>query len=372
VRRGDLQTPVRVRDFTVSWQTRDVPIGGGRVLKATPVFDTYWRFAQARQEILHRRVKGETPPWTDDPILAAHRFTNAYRAADRVSQFLIRHVIYSGPQTAEELFFRIFFFKIFNRIETWKSVESVLGQICWEGYEFERYAKALDCIRVNGSSIYSNAYIMPSPHFGELTKHRNHLLLLEHMMRESVPRKVAGAKSLEQVFRILLEYPSLGRFLAFQFTIDLNYSALRDFSEMDFVVAGPGARDGIKKCFVDTAGLDDADVIRIVTEQADEQFKRLGITFSDLWGRQLQLIDCQNLFCEVDKYSRVAHPEVQGLSGRTRIKQRFVAAAKPLPQWYPPKWGVLVPDRLAAAETNEYSACRGLPFGDEPLDREVA
>ena len=34
------------------------------------------------------------------------------------------------------------------------------------------------------------------------------------------------------------------------------------------------------------------------------------LDFQNLWGRRLQLIDCQNLFCEVDKYSRVypAHP----------------------------------------------------------------
>lgn len=31
---------------------REISIGAGRVLKATPVLDTYWRFAQARQEIL--------------------------------------------------------------------------------------------------------------------------------------------------------------------------------------------------------------------------------------------------------------------------------------------------------------------------------
>ena len=30
------------------------------------------------------------------------------------------------------------------------------------------------------------------------------------------------------------------------------------------------------------------------------------VEFRDLWGRPLQLIGCQNLFCEVDKYARVA------------------------------------------------------------------
>ncbi len=63
-------------------------------------------------------------------------------------------------------------------------------------------------------------------------------------------------------------------------------------------------------------------------------------SFDDLWGRALQLIDCQNLFCEVDKYARAAHPEVRGLSGRTRIKQRFSPRTEPITAWYPPKWGI--------------------------------
>src|SRR5262249_45534509 len=150
----------------------------------------------------------------------------------------------------------------------------------------------------------------------------NHLRLLEHMVREGAPSHIARARSLQDVFEALLAYPSLGQFLAFQFAIDLNYSELIDFSEMDFVVPGPGARDGIRKCFLDTGGLSDSDVIRAVAERAHLEFDRLGLAFATLWGRPLQLIDCQNLFCEVDKYARVVHPEVTSPSGRTRIKQR--------------------------------------------------
>ena len=40
--------------------------------------------------------EGQPAPWTSDPILRRHRFTNCYRAADRVSQFLISQVIYAG------------------------------------------------------------------------------------------------------------------------------------------------------------------------------------------------------------------------------------------------------------------------------------
>jgi len=54
----------------------------------------------------------------------------------------------------------------------------------------------------------------------------------------------------------------------------------------------------------------------------------------------LQLIDCQNIFCEVDKYARIKHPDIKGNSDRTRIKQKFRINTKPLALWFPPKWGL--------------------------------
>jgi hypothetical protein len=319
-----------------------IRVSPGRVLRTTPVYDTYWRFAARRQDLFMRRVAGVPPPWTDDPVLSAHRFTNAYRAADRVSQYLIKNVLYDGPHDGEELFFRTLLFKLFNRIETWEELSEKLGPPSWKAFEFERFARVLDAMKARGETLYSAAYIMPSPSFGSERKHRNHLRLLEHMMRDGAPLRVGQARSLKDVFEILRSFPSLGDFLAFQFTIDLNYSELLDFSEMDFVVAGPGARDGIGKCFSDTAGFTEAEVIRLVTERAEQEFDRLGLQFKDLWGRPLQLIDCQNLFCEVGKYARVVHPEATGPSGRTRIKQKFTPFSASLPQWYPPKWGLRV------------------------------
>ena len=310
------------------------------MLKTTPVFDTYWRFAWERQEMFMRRVLGGTPPWTEDPILSVHRFTNTYRASDRVSQHLIRHVIYEGSQRAEEVFFRTVLFKLFNKIETWETLRTKIGGLSWREFSFDAYANVLDRLLDDGERVYSAAYIMPSPAFGSPRKHRNHLRLVEHMMADGAPRKLAKATSLRAAFELLRGYPSLGDFLAFQFAIDLNYSELTDFSEMEFVVAGPGARDGIRKCFKDTADLTDAEIIQVMAERAGDEFERLDMKFQSLWGRDLQLIDCQNVFCEVSKYARVAHPNVVGESGRTRIKQKFVPRQTPVPQWYPPKWGL--------------------------------
>jgi hypothetical protein len=65
------------------------------------------------------------------------------------------------------------------------------------------------------------------------------------MMADDLPNRLYRAPSLRSVYEILLAYPGIGPFLAFQYAIDLNYSTLLDFDEGNFVVAGPGAIDGI-------------------------------------------------------------------------------------------------------------------------------
>jgi hypothetical protein len=308
----------------------------------TVVFETFWRFAVERQAIFFRRTVGDPPPWTDDPILREYKFTNAYRASDRVSQYLIRHVIYAGDPSADEVFFRTILFKFFNKIGTWERLTKALETIRWADYSFDRYDRVLAQALADDEPIYSAAYIMPSGGRGAGAgkKHRMHLQLLERMMHDELPARIAGAPNMARAFDLMRAYPTIGDFLAYQYVTDLNYSALTNFSEMEFVVPGPGARDGIRKCFSDLGGLTEAELIKVITESQEQSFRDLGLTFQTLWGRPLQLIDCQNLFCEVDKYSRVRHPDVAGRTGRTRIKQRYRMTSGGFAVWYPPKWGL--------------------------------
>ena len=165
------------------------------------------------------------------------------------------------------------------------------------------------------------------------------------MLADSLPQRIAECRSMQQVFLLLKSYPGIGGFLAYQYATDINYSDLTDFSEAEFVVPGPGALDGIRKCFLDIGGLNEPEVIRFMADRQEREFERLGLEFRSIWGRPLQLIDCQNIFCEVDKYARVRHPDIHGVSGRSRIKQLFRPRPSLPAPWYPPKWDLN--DRIA-------------------------
>lgn len=309
--------------------------------KPTVVYDTYWRFAAERQEIFFKRLSELKSPWTEDPILRTYKFTNAYRACDRVSQYLIRNVIYGDKESRpEEIFFRVLIFKTFNRIDTWELLRQAVGAISYQDYSFKRYDAVLTKALAAGVKIYSAAYIMPSggkdPIYAK--KHQMNLQLISRMIEDRVPEQLAGMKSMRQAFELLLSYPTIGYFLGYQYVTDLNYSTLTSFTEMEFVTPGPGAIDGIHKCFSDLGGLNETEIIKLVAERQDKEFERLGISFRSLWGRPLQLIDCQNVFCEVSKYARLRHPDIAGRSKRTRIKQLFKPKGGKLDYFFPPKW----------------------------------
>lgn len=308
--------------------------------KPTIVFDSYWRLASERQKIFYRRLNHFPSPWTTDPVLNEFKFTNAYRASDRVSQYLIGSVIGTGTRSISDQFFRILLFKIFNKIETWEYLERELGSISWKPTIINRINTLLNQQCTTGKSIYSAAYIMPSggKDFRFPKKHTMHLHLLKQMMLDRLPEKLHQSDSMAEAFHMLRAYPTIGDFLAYQFATDLNYSDVTSFSEMEFVVPGPGAKDGIRKCFSSLGDYSESDLIKIVAESQESEFLRLGLTFDSLWGRPLQLIDCQNIFCETDKYARVAHPDFAGRTGRTRIKQRFQNHGDLPAPTYPTKW----------------------------------
>lgn len=327
----------------------------------TIVFDAYWRFAAERLAMYYRRLADPFGPSTSDRILSTFRFTNTYRAADRVSQYLISEV-QSGADRSQapcEVFFRTMLFKIFNRIETWETLERHLGPITWAKLDAEALDQALESLRRQGQSIYSAAYIMPSPAYGHPRKHSNHIALLVQMMSDRLPERISQAPSLRTVYELILGYPGLGPFLAFQYAIDLNYSSILGFDEADLVIAGPGALDGISKCFSHTGGATPEDVIYWMTSRQEREFERLGLNFPGLYGRRLQPIDCQNVFCEISKYARVAHPDIEGIAKRTRIKQVYRPRHSPLPvPQFPSRWGL----HFALEQTYRRKTYRSAPI----------
>ena len=315
-------------------------------LEPTVAFHSYWKFITERNAIHLRRLNGKPPPWTDDPVLREHKFTNVFRAADRVSQYCIKQVIYEGGSMDPKLvFFRVLLFKFFNNIETWELLTEELGPLTWKTFDYTKYRNVLDAAKEQGQRLFSGAYIQNQKYRTELgAKHRSYLALLEFMMRDGVTEKVLSARTYEQAYQVLWSYPLHGNFIAMQHLTDLNYSPILNFDEDDFIIPGPGCLRGIQKCFgLPLVSVPQAQsIIYHLVDQQEGFFDHYGLTPVTLFGRRMHAIDVQNCFCEVDKYARVAHPEFNLKKGgkAEKIKQNFSVTGRLPRPFFPPKWNL--------------------------------
>lgn len=307
------------------------------------IFQYYFYFIQERMNIFWNKYNN-IYPLTDDEILIANKFTNVYRALDRVSQYLIRNVIYKGETFSDEdTLFRIIVFKIFNKPETWEVLEKKLGRITIKDFDLQHANRILLELKQQ-QPIFNNAYMMTGTHslYNHLQyKHEKWLLMVfTELIEQSTLKRIIYSKSLQNVYEILRSCSFLGDFLAYQYAIDLNYSSIIDFDENSFVKAGIGAIRGVKKSFHPLPKrYSFEDAIRYTQDNFEFYQSKFGYKkFKPLFGRIPTLIDIQNCFCETDKYLRAKMPELQ--VDNKRIKQKYKESQKPLELFFPPKWNI--------------------------------
>jgi hypothetical protein len=316
-----------------------------------PAFRKYWKFTQARQDVFYRRFKDpdHPGPWTFDQILKKHKFCNAFRVADRYSQYLVRK-LYEPGLSANDKIFRAIVFRIFNLPATFDALDEEFG-VRLDTFNEDAWRDFLGARRADGKKLFGGAFMLAATKvFGYDYKHENYVALLASMIDRGPVTDVkmslidniqACPGNLEWPYRELIKFPLIGKFMAYQIAIDIAYSDARvDFDESQFVVAGPGAERGVDKCFESRSGLNYEQVIMWVCERQDELAQDFGVNPDRLrlWGRKLQPIDIQNLFCETDKYLRVAMPELA--SNRKQIKGVHRRNPEPIDYFFPPRWGI--------------------------------
>lgn len=314
------------------------------MIKRQEIYDMYWYFAYERQNIFYKKLNGEKAPFTNDEILSTYKFCNCYRVLDRVSQYLLKNVIYNNPSKYkdEDILFRIILFKLFNKEETWEYLINVLGDVTLNEFSWDKYNQILLDRKLSGEKLYNDAYIScATKAYNYDLKHQNHLALLEEMfLKDKVQNKIINAKSMEEVFNILKSYPLIGDFMAYQLATDINYSDVVNFGEDTFTIAGPGAKRGIRKCFFNLEKATDRQVIEYMYNVQEDEFKRLNLDFKFIGGRKLQYIDIQNLFCELDKYLREKRPDLK--TNRVKIKKKYTPKSGKIEYMLPPKWKIKV------------------------------
>lgn len=180
----------------------------GRSLQPTLLLDELFLWMSERHQIYLRRLQNRRGPWSKDPIFQEYKFTNVYRVLDRTTQYLIKNVINTGPQTHVECCFRVLLFRIFNRIETWELLVENLGTLdaegektlTWDSFEVDKYLEVLQDAHDQGVTLYTSAYQIHAPPMGGDNSFHNHLNLVDLMIREGLPQDMLEAEDFEDAY----------------------------------------------------------------------------------------------------------------------------------------------------------------------------
>lgn len=313
-----------------------------------------------RQNIWWKKYNGVQGDLTEDEILKNFKFTNVYRCLDRVSQYLLKNVIYNGKEyEPEDMFFRILLFKHFNKNETWDLLEKEFGEITYST-GLDNIADFLDTVIDSGETIYSSAYIVNCffyqypeyKHITGLSKHRAHFRIFEdEIFQNGHIYDFLDAKSFEELYWVFRKMKIYGDFTAQQYVIDMNYSPLFDFTENEFVITGPGSLKGIVWTFEGANGkkYDYVGTIKWVHDNFEELMGKFceesGMKWNPLpWEPVPTLTNLQNCFCETSKFAKgLGHSFKKGVS--ERIKNTYERRANDINFVFPPKWNAVLPKK---------------------------
>jgi hypothetical protein len=296
--------------------------------------DAFWNFIVERQSIYHRRVVlGEPQPWTKDPVLKQYFFTNVYRELDKGTVFLIRNLL--KLRDDKDLLFAIMVYRLFNDIDTFRFLMLRCKMTRYGTWDWERASRYLNAYENHGSRVFTDAFTVTGVKFGGFPdKIRNICWLVGNLQRQTpaLLTAVKSANSLKRVWQIFNDTQGFGRFLAYELAIDVNYSRLIEFSENDWVNAGPGCKRGIQWIWGErNSSVKWEDYIAYL--QIRQQQFISGIDRYDEWlgvypGYPLTLRSIEHSLCEFQKYARVKyHTNPDGTPTRSATRKYVLAVA---------------------------------------------
>jgi hypothetical protein len=277
-----------------------------------PDYAPLWYWIREREAIRHRKEDLATdPPWTIDPILAAHRFCNVRREDDLVTRWIARHI--RAPFAEHPL---LWLMLCIGRQINWPATlaELIATDGAWPShasFDPRRLGEAMNERRRRGEKVYTGAYMISAPRdkgadkqsyiadtvIGDLWRRRGEF---EHPFR-----------SLRHTHELIMASNGWGAFMAYQAIVDMRFTRLlADAPDVStWAAAGPGTIRGLNRLHgrpVDAALSQDQALgeMRAIFEIAPRETS-VSLDFSDV----------PNVLCETDKYLRV-----QLGQGKTRAR----------------------------------------------------
>ena len=312
-----------------------------RIKKAQPVLNErnllyLYNFIKRRYVIhLRKDVLKKDPPWTTDQVLRDFRFTNIRREHDKESKWVIEHITRNPELSYEDKLLNVILFRLYNKHETaelismpFKFSETPDWNPEWYRSLFEA-ALVEDPKRVFFTAAFHTVGMKNTLKkvTGESYAPMRILKFIKILINEGLVDDIKACTNQQEVYQTLTDYNGIGRFLAYQFYVDMTYIAEFPFSENEFTVAGPGCVMGLNYLFEDRDGMSYEECLFWLRDNLDRLFvEELGKdwdakrVFWDLpeEDRCFNVMSLENCFCELSKYIRAK-------DGTGRPRKRYKA-----------------------------------------------
>jgi hypothetical protein len=257
----------------------------------------YW--INERENIRQKKDGGLPPPWTDDPILAAYRFTNVHREHDRVTRWLRDQ--WRIPHARDP---HLWHAMVVARFINWPETLQVCGYPEPWPQRHAEFARRLRLRKIAACKVFTGAYIVGTN--GVACDKVEHVLrVFDNAWNISALPQTGDTLAIAH--RKLLAVEHFGSFMAAQVVADLKYTPmLRRAADWHVWAApGPGSVRGLNRVrhrLPLDAGWDQRAFIAEL-RRLREDLAKCGAPY--LYDLQ----DLQNCLCEFSKFERTLHGE---------------------------------------------------------------
>ena len=209
----------------------------------------FFDFVNERHAIYLRKTRGDSWPWTTDPVLQRYSFPNVFRVLDKTNIALMKQLIepYWGHP---ELFFNVAIFRGYG----WAPTQKAIGFI--DNYEPTKYVAMVENLRQAGQQTKTRAYRIQAttqdahgniPH--SMIEQMFGITFAQLWQKRNIMKPDWNGNSLEAIWYRLLDahIPTYGPFICYEVVNDLRHTRyLQGATDIyTWAYAGPGVRESI-------------------------------------------------------------------------------------------------------------------------------
>ena len=266
-------------------------------------------FIWEREAIRIARENGHPAPWTKDPVLAKYKFTNIHRSDDRVSQWIIEHLIEPAVNNGDE---HLWFTLLITRLVNWPPTLQALidkGVIpcAPKDFDADMFEHTLERIKNDGKKVYSGAYMLyptkMDPGGNKSKAVAKYIIGSAIENAEQISTALWANENGMSIARLVNELSKcfgISTFIAGQVAADLTYTGVDVEDLFTYAPIGPGSSRGLNYLF---------GKAQFATWKQKEFNSTLIKIFNEIIDRleivDMTLHDVQNCMCEFSKYCRV-------------------------------------------------------------------